>query len=129
MGVFEGQTAVITGSTSGIGLGLAKGMAQAGANIVLNGLGDPAEIEEAFLQHPSVRDIAVIGIPDEQWGERLAAVAVTDGAFDAEEVVEWGKERLSAYKVPKQWHQVDELPRNPTGKVLKRELRQRFAES
>jgi len=86
----------------------------------------PAEVEQALLFHPGVRDAAVIGVPDERWGEALRAfVVAADGArLDAEEIAGFLRERLAGYKVPKQWRFVPDLPRNPTGKVLKRELRE-----
>ncbi|MCC6527182.1 MAG: AMP-binding protein [Polyangiaceae bacterium] len=88
----------------------------------------PTEIEEVLARHPSIREVAVIGVPDEEWGERLVAVVVprADG-FDAAEVEEWARAELAGAKVPRRWELVSELPRNPTGKVLKTELRARFA--
>jgi fatty-acyl-CoA synthase len=83
----------------------------------------PVEIETALLQHPRIQDVAVVGVPDEQWGERLVAFAVLDGDVDDEALAAWAKGRLSPYKVPRQWVRLDALPRNPTGKVLKHELR------
>lgn len=91
----------------------------------------PAEIEEALHVHEAVREAAVVGIPDEEWGERaVAVVALHEGhAFDEEALVAWLRTRLSSYKVPRSWLVVDELPRNPTGKVLKKELRTRLLAS
>jgi long-chain acyl-CoA synthetase len=86
----------------------------------------PVEIEEVIGQHPNVRDVAVIGLPDPEWGERLAAVVVPRGDLDPPDVEAFARERLASVKVPKEWHVVDELPRNPTGKTLKRELRERY---
>ena len=83
----------------------------------------PVEIEEALSHHPQVRDIAVVGVPDEQWGERLVGFVV--GSATPDELETYGREKLASFKVPRQWVFVDELPRNPTGKVLKRELRGR----
>jgi fatty-acyl-CoA synthase len=89
----------------------------------------PAEIEEVLLRHPSVDEIAVIGIPDEKWGERLEAVVVAHGDdFDADEMTDWAKKQLAGYKVPKDWHLIDEMPRNDVGKILKKDLRARFSE-
>ncbi|GMV40637.1 MAG: acyl-CoA synthetase [Myxococcales bacterium] len=82
----------------------------------------PAEIEDVLAHHPAVRDVAVVGLPDDEWGERLAAVVVADGDLDVPELERWARERLAGFKVPRQWEVVEELPRNPTGKVLKREL-------
>jgi len=89
----------------------------------------PVEIEEVIARHPSVRDVAVIGLPDPEWGERLAAVVVPRGDLDPADVERFARTVLASVKVPKEWHIVDELPRNATGKTLKRELRERFSTS
>ncbi|MEI8257661.1 MAG: hypothetical protein WCJ30_18455, partial [Deltaproteobacteria bacterium] len=89
----------------------------------------PAEVEEALMQHPAVRDAAVIGVRDAEWGERLVAVVVMrDPEFAVESIEPWLKQRLSGPKIPRRWIRVEELPRNPTGKVLKTELRVRYAD-
>ncbi|HVY46134.1 MAG TPA: AMP-binding protein, partial [Minicystis sp.] len=87
----------------------------------------PVEIEEVLARHPAVREVAVIGLPDPEWGERLAAVVVPRGAFDPADVERFARAELASVKVPKEWHVVEELPRNATGKTLKRELRARYA--
>jgi acyl-CoA synthetase (AMP-forming)/AMP-acid ligase II len=89
----------------------------------------PIEVEEALARHPSVDDVAVIGVPDERWGETVMALVIPrDGAApSAEELVAFARERLAGYKLPRIVLFVDELPRTATGKVLKRELRARFA--
>ena len=87
----------------------------------------PVEIENALSKHPEVADVAVIGVPDAEWGERLVAVVVPRAGFSAEDVAAWARERLTPYKVPRRWETLAELPRNPTGKVLKRELVERFS--
>lgn len=90
----------------------------------------PAEVEIALRSDPTVLDVAVIGLPDREWGERLVAVVVPrDAAFDPAQAKARARERLSAAKVPREWHVVDALPRNANGKVLKNELRARFRPS
>ncbi len=85
----------------------------------------PAEVESALFGHPDVADVAVIGVPDERWGEAVKAVVVKKPGADivAGELIEWARERIAGYKLPKSVDFVDALPRNPTGKILKRELR------
>jgi len=87
----------------------------------------PVEIENTLSKHPAVADVAVIGVPDAEWGERLVAVVVPRAGFDPAEVEAWTRRQLTAYKVPRRWETLPELPRNPTGKVLKRELVDRFS--
>jgi acyl-CoA synthetase (AMP-forming)/AMP-acid ligase II len=88
----------------------------------------PAEIEEVLHSHPSILESAVIGVPDKRWGETVKAVVVLkEGAkANAEEIIEFCKKRLSGYKKPTSVDFVDELPRNPSGKVLKRELKKPY---
>lgn len=85
----------------------------------------PAEVEEVIYQHPDVVEAAVIGLPDPKWGEAVTAVVVLrDGsAADPDELLEFCRERMAGYKRPRRVILVDALPRNPSGKVLKRELR------
>jgi long-chain acyl-CoA synthetase len=89
----------------------------------------PVEVEEALSHHPAVSDVAVIGVPDERWGETVMAIVVrTPGSsVDGAELVAFARERLAAYKLPRCVEFVSELPRNPAGKVLKRDLRARHA--
>lgn len=85
----------------------------------------PAEVESALYEHPSVRDVAVIGVPSEKWGEAVKAVVVKkDGAeVDEQELIDFARERIAGYKVPKSVDFVDELPRNASGKLLKKNIR------
>jgi long-chain acyl-CoA synthetase len=84
----------------------------------------PREIEEVLYEHPAVREAAVIGIPHESHGEEVAAVvALKEGAqATAEELCDFVKEQVAAYKYPRKLWFVDELPKGPTGKILKREI-------
>jgi acyl-CoA synthetase (AMP-forming)/AMP-acid ligase II len=90
----------------------------------------PSEVEALIGSHPLVKDVAVVGLPDEKWGERVHAVVVLhEGAMLREgDLVEWSKDRLAGYKRPRSYAFLpeDEIPRNATGKVLHRELKKRF---
>jgi acyl-CoA synthetase (AMP-forming)/AMP-acid ligase II len=83
------------------------------------------EVERVLSEHPAVMEVAIVGVPDDTWGESVKAfVAVKDGSsVTAEEIIEYSRERLAHYKCPKTVEIIAALPRNPTGKVLKRELR------
>jgi long-chain acyl-CoA synthetase len=85
----------------------------------------PREIEEVLYEHPDVLEAAVVGIPDPQWGEEVAAaVSVRPGStVDAEAIKEFVKERVAAYKYPRAVWIISELPKGPTGKILRREVR------
>ena len=87
----------------------------------------PVEVEEALAQHPDVADVAVIGVPDARWGEAVKALVVVrrGGEPAPDELIAFARERLAGYKLPRSVDFVDELPRTPSGKVLKRELRER----
>lgn len=84
----------------------------------------PREVEEVLYEHPDVREVAVIGVPDDHFGEEILAVlALNDPTnFEPAAMTGWLKERLSAYKVPRRYRIVDELPKGPTGKILKRAI-------
>ncbi|MCG2840537.1 long-chain-fatty-acid--CoA ligase [Sandaracinobacter sp. RS1-74] len=88
----------------------------------------PAEVENAIFSHPAVREVAVIGVPDARWGETVkAVVALHPGAqADAEEIRTWARERIAGFKVPKSVDFIASLPRNASGKILRRELRQPY---
>jgi len=88
----------------------------------------PAEIEGALEHHPDILDVAVFGIPDDNWGERVHAliVARAGSELDAEGVQAYAREHLAGYKVPRSVEFAGEIPRTGTGKILKRELRARY---
>jgi fatty-acyl-CoA synthase len=86
----------------------------------------PAEIESALYEHPSVDDAAVVGVPDEEWGEVGAAFVVPDGDLSPEAVTGHCREHLAGYKVPKHVRMLDELPLGDSGKVDKAALREQF---
>ncbi len=87
----------------------------------------PAEIENVILSHPGVADVAVIGRPSERWGETPMAVVVRrDSSLTEEEVIAYTEGKLARFKRPTSATFVDEIPRNPSGKALKRVLRERF---
>lgn len=88
----------------------------------------PSEIESALLEHPALLDVAVIGIPHEKWGEAALAVCVsrTGEPLAPEELIEFCRSRLGGYKIPRHYSFVPELPRNASGKVLKRVLREPY---
>lgn len=85
----------------------------------------PAEIESALYEHPAVKLCAVVGVPDEKWGERVKAFIVLKKGFSIteKELEEFLRSKIAGYKIPREWEFVDELPITPSGKILKRELR------
>ena len=86
----------------------------------------PAEVEAVLVQHPGVTDVAVIGIPDDRWGETVHAVVVAAPGFAPDDLISWARERLAGFKCPTGITVVAELPRNATGKVLRAVLREPF---
>ncbi len=89
------------------------------------------EVENALQEHPSVTEVAIIGVPDERWGEAVVAVAVLEPgqSVTLAELREFGGRSLARYKLPTRLHVADTLPRNSAGKILKYELRTVFRES
>jgi crotonobetaine/carnitine-CoA ligase len=82
----------------------------------------PAEVEEALEQHPSVVEAAVVGVPSELSEEEIKAFVVLDGDVSFEELRAFVAERLAAFKVPRYWQRVEELPRTPTQRIAKHRL-------
>jgi acyl-CoA synthetase (AMP-forming)/AMP-acid ligase II len=89
------------------------------------------EVEDVIYRHPSVAEAAVVGVPDEMWGERVVAVIQlrAGAARDDEGILALCRDNLASYKKPRELIYLDELPRNAAGKILKRELRTRVAET
>jgi len=88
----------------------------------------PIEVESALAEHPDVVDVAVIGVPDERWGESVKAVVVRreGSTLTDEQLMDWARDRVAGFKRPRSVDFADELPRNPSGKLLKRVLREPY---
>jgi acyl-CoA synthetase (AMP-forming)/AMP-acid ligase II len=86
------------------------------------------EVERVLAEHPAVSEVAIIGVPDEKWGESVKAVVTLEGEVSDADLIAFARERLAAYKCPKTVDFVDDMPRNPTGKILKKELRKPYWE-
>jgi acyl-CoA synthetase (AMP-forming)/AMP-acid ligase II len=88
----------------------------------------PAEVENAVYGHPDVAEVAVIGVPDPKWGEAVKAIVVRKPGRDPtpEEIIAWSRERIAGFKAPKSVDFIDALPRNASGKILRRELREPY---
>jgi acyl-CoA synthetase (AMP-forming)/AMP-acid ligase II len=89
----------------------------------------PAEVENVLAGHPDVSEVAVIGAPHEKWGETVKAIVVPRGGSEptAEDLIAYARSQLAHYKCPTSVVFIDELPRNPSGKVIKKELRAAYA--
>jgi fatty-acyl-CoA synthase/long-chain acyl-CoA synthetase len=90
----------------------------------------PAEIEAALEQHPDINDVAVFGIPDEEWGEAVHAIVVVRPGvtLTKDDIAAFARQHLAGYKVPRSYSYLTEIPRTGSGKILKRELRKPFWE-
>ncbi len=88
----------------------------------------PAEVESAIYGHPAVADAAVIGVPDDKWGEAVKACVVPKAGISVDEasIINYARERIAAFKCPKSVDFVAEMPRNASGKILRRKLREPY---
>ena len=126
-GLKDGKGAISTDS------GVLKGTQYSFSTRFEDGVGTnpyPSEVEALVGAHPLVKDVAVIGLPDEKWGESVHAVIVLHDSATLQEsdLIAWSKERMAGYKRPRSYKFIaeSEMPRNATGKVLHRELKKRF---
>ena len=105
------------------------------ANMIITGGENvyPSEVENVVGAHEAVKDIAVIGVPDDKWGEAIKAVVVLNEGYEASEdmakaIIEWSRDKIAGFKRPKTMDFVadEEMPRTPTGKILHRILREKY---
>jgi len=103
------------------------------ANVIISGGVNiyPAEIEQVLIDHPAIADVAVFGIPDEEWGEQVKAAVELEAGYQASpeleaDILAFARQHLAGYKVPRSVDVEDELPRHPTGKLYTRLLRDRY---
>jgi acyl-CoA synthetase (AMP-forming)/AMP-acid ligase II len=87
----------------------------------------PREVEDVLLEHPDIREAAVVGVPDERWGEVVQAVVATRGPVESAALLEWARPRLAGYKRPRALHIRDDLPKSSAGKILRRAVRDDLA--
>ena len=90
----------------------------------------PAEVENVLMAHPAIADVAVIGVPHDRWGETAKAMVVRAPGVDVseQEIIDFARQHLARFKCPTSVDWVDALPRNPSGKILKKDLRAPFWE-
>jgi malonyl-CoA/methylmalonyl-CoA synthetase len=87
------------------------------------------EVEEVLLRHEAISEAAVVGMDDDEWGQRVVAVVVVKHRVEEDELRQWARSSLAPHKVPKEFHFTDALPRNPLGKTVKPEVVRMLAES
>ena len=89
----------------------------------------PVEVERILSQHPAVREVAVVGLPDGKWGESgCAVISLNDGAYtDSAEILQFCTDKLAKFKIPKRVEFMENLPKGDSGKILKREIKNLFA--
>jgi acyl-CoA synthetase (AMP-forming)/AMP-acid ligase II len=142
--IFVGNSALFDGYTGGGNKEVIDGLMSTGdvghfdanGNLLVEGRSDdmivsggenvfPEEVEDLLAGHPDIEEVAVVGVPDDEFGQRLAAFVVTRGSgkISAEEVRDYVKSRLARHKVPREVTFLDALPRNATGKIVRRELK------
>jgi acyl-CoA synthetase (AMP-forming)/AMP-acid ligase II len=146
--IFVGNSALFDGYTGGGTKEMIDGMMATGdvghfddeGNLYVDGRDDdmivsggenvfPQEVEDLIAAHPDVTEVAVVGMPDETFGQRLAAFVVKRGDLSEDDVRDYVNAHLARHKVPRDVHFIDALPRNATGKILRRELQQRDGDS
>ena len=88
----------------------------------------PAELQGVLAGHPAVADVAVIGVPDDKWGETAKAIVVKKpgSELSEDELIDWSRDKLAGFKRPRSVDFIDVIPRNPSGKILKRQLREPY---
>jgi acyl-CoA synthetase (AMP-forming)/AMP-acid ligase II len=87
----------------------------------------PAEVENVLQEYPGIKELAIIGVPDDVDGQAICALVVPDNInFDDRDFVQWAKSKVADYKLPRTVRFLEELPRNPAGKILRRQLREPF---
>jgi acyl-CoA synthetase (AMP-forming)/AMP-acid ligase II len=89
----------------------------------------PSEVERVLQMHPAIYEVAVIGVPSEKWGEEVKAIVVLKEGFEVSEseIIQFCEGKIAGFKKPKSVGFIDKLPRNLTGKILKKELREKFS--
>ena len=126
------QVGLGLGTLFGVGIGAYDVYSGEGKDMIVSGGENiyPAEVENALMSHPEIADAAVIGVPDDKWGESVKGFVVLqpDSSLDETEIISYTRTQIAGYKCPKTINFIEALPRNPSGKILRRELREPFWE-